>query len=376
MFENLSYLALQQYWWIIASLLAALLVFLMFVQGGQTLLGSVSTNDDEKTLLVNSLGRKWELTFTTLVTFGGAMFAAFPKFYATSFGGAYWAWIAILFCFTIQAVSYEYRRKKGNVWGRRTYDTFLHINGSLGVFLIGLAVGTFYTGSDFKLNADNQVIWQDPLRGIEAVVSLQNVLLGFAVYFLARVLGAMYFMNNIRDENIFENARKMVRFNAVPFLAVFVAFVALLLLKDGFTYDAASGQVFTEVHKYLHNFLAMPVVLILFLAGVILVLAGIYLSWLRKKKNGIWFAGSGTILAVFALFLVAGLNHTPFYPSASDPRSSLTIENASSSKYTLTVMSYVSLLVPFVLAYIFWVWRTLDRKKIDSEEIKNSEHLY
>jgi cytochrome bd ubiquinol oxidase subunit II len=376
MFETLSYLSLQQYWWIIGSLLAALLVFLMFVQGGQTLLSIVSTNDEEKTMLVNSLGRKWEITFTTLVTFGGAMFAAFPKFYASSFGGAYWAWIAILFCFVIQAVSYEYRRKKGNFLGSRTYETLLYINGSLGIFLIGAAIGTFFTGSEFILTADNHVQWQHPLSGLEAIFNIQNVLLGFTVFFLARILGAMYFMNNIKNENIYSNARKMVRFNAVPFLAIFIAFVVMLLLKEGFAYDVQSKQVTMEPYKYLHNFLAMPAVLILFLAGVVLVITGIFMSWFRGSKKGIWFAGTGTVLTVFSILLVAGFNQTAFYPSTSDLQSSLTIENSSSSQYTLTVMSYVSLLVPFVLAYIIWVWKVLDRKQIDLDEIKENDHLY
>jgi cytochrome d ubiquinol oxidase subunit II len=262
MFETLSHPALQQYWWIIVSILAALLVFLMFVQGGQTLFRSIAINDEEKTMLVNSLGRKWELTFTTLVTFGGAMFAAFPKFYSVSFGGAYWVWIAVLLCFTLQAISYEFRRKKGNVWGQKTYETFLVINGILAPFLIGTAVGTFFTGSEFYVDANNFTHWQNPLRGLEAVFNVQNIMLGFVVFFLSRILGAMYFMNNINDEGMVERARKMVRFNAIPFLAVFVAFAAMLLLGTGFGYSE-TGVVSLVPYKYLNNFLAMPVVLVL-----------------------------------------------------------------------------------------------------------------
>jgi cytochrome bd ubiquinol oxidase subunit II len=376
MFETLSYIILQQYWWIIASLLGALLVFLMFVQGGQTLLNVIGRTEEQKTMLVNSLGRKWELTFTTLVTFGGAMFAAFPKFYSVSFGGAYWVWIVILFCFSLQAVSYEFRRKKGNFLGPRTYETFLYINGSLGVFLIGTAVGTFFTGSEFSVDANNHVHWQTALRGLEAVFNIQNVLLGFVVFFLARILGSMYFMNNINDETVFENSRKMVRFNAIPFLAVFIAFAIMLLFSDGFSFDSQSKAVTVESYKYLHNFIAMPAVLIIFLIGVVLVLWGIFISWFKKSKKGIWFSGLGTVLTVFSLFIIAGFNHTSFYPSTYDLQSSLTIENSSSSQYTLTVMSYVSLTVPFVLAYIYFVWKALDKKKIDLTEMKDSENSY
>jgi cytochrome d ubiquinol oxidase subunit II len=376
MFETLSHLALQQYWWVIVSLLASLLVFLMFVQGGQTLFRSVGSNEEERTLLVNSLGRKWELTFTTLVTFGGAMFAAFPKFYSVSFGGAYWVWMAILFCFTIQAISYEFRRKKGNFLGPRTYETFLYINGSLGVFLIGTAVGTFFTGSDFYIDEYNRTFWQSSLRGLEAVFSVQNVLLGFVVFFLARILGAMYFMNNINDEAIKARSVYMVRFNAVPFLAVFIAFAVLLLVSDGFAVDPKTKVVTMESYKYLNNFLAMPWALIIFLLGVVGVIAGIFMAWFKKNTKAIWVAGSGTVLTVFALLMVAGFNNTSFYPSTYDLQSSLTISNASSSHYTLSVMSYVSLFVPVVLAYIWWAWRAMDRKKIDKQEIKDSDHSY
>ncbi|MEI6764157.1 MAG: cytochrome d ubiquinol oxidase subunit II [Bacteroidota bacterium] len=375
MFENCTYLFLQQYWWIIASLLGALLVFLMFVQGGQTLIG-IARNEEEKTMILNAVGRKWEFTFTTLVTFGGAMFAAFPKFYSTSFGGAYWAWMAILFCFTIQAVSFEFRRKKGNFLGPRTYETFLYINGSLGVFLIGAAVGTFFTGSDFSLNDANSVIWNSPFRGVEAVFNVQNVLLGFTVFFLSRILGALYIMNSIDDEGLFMGARKQVMINTLFFLPVFLTFVGMLLWRDGFAYDSQTQVVSLVANKYLMNLIEMPIVLVIFLLGVVAVLVGIIMAWFKKSTKGIWFSGLGTVLTVFALLLIAGLNHTSFYPSTGNLQSSLTILNSSSSQYTLTVMSYVSLLVPFVLAYIFFAWRAIDRKKIDKAEMKDNDHVY
>lgn len=376
MFETCSYIFLQQYWWIIVSLLAALLVFLMFVQGGQTLFNSIARNEEEKTMLVNSIGRKWEFTFTTLVTFGGAMFAAFPKFYATSFGGAYWAWIAILFCFTIQAISYEYRRKPGNFLGPKTYEAFLYINGSLGIFLIGAAVGTFFTGSEFKLNEMNQVQWLNATRGLEAVFNIQNVALGLTVFTLARVLASMYFINNINDDNIYKRSKKQLAINTVLFLIFFLSFTIMMLISGGYAYNPGTGAVTVEKYKYLNNFLEMPLVMIIFLLGVILVLLGIIVSLFAKSRKGIWYSGIGTVFTVFALFLVAGLNNTSFYPSTAHPDSSLTIQNASSSQYTLTVMSYVSLLVPFVLAYIVIAWRAMDKKKIDKQEMKEGDHNY
>jgi cytochrome d ubiquinol oxidase subunit II len=376
MFESFSYLFLQQYWWIIVSLLGALLVFLLFVQGGQTMLNTLASNEEEKSLLVNSLGGKWEFTFTTLVTFGGAMFAAFPKFYSTSFGGAYWVWIAILFCFIIQAVSYEFRRKPGNFLGPKVYEAFLYINGSLGVFLLGTAVATFFSGSEFSLTESNSVIWQAQTRGLEAAFNIFNVLLGFAIFFLAKSLGCLYFINNIDDDKIVSKARKHLLYNAIPFLVFFLTFLAMLLLKDGFSYDQITKQVSIEKYKYFNNFIEMPVFLVIFLAGVLLVLFGFAKTIFSKSRKGIWFAGLGTVLTVFCVFIIAGFNHTSFYPSTFDLQSSLTIENSSSSKYTLTAMSYVSLLVPFVLAYIFYVWRLMDKKKTSRDEIKNNDHSY
>ena len=376
MFESCSYLFLQYYWWIIVSLLAAIFIFLTFVQGGQTLFGALSKNEIEKTMLVNSTGRKWEFTFTTLVVFGGAMFAAFPKFYATSFGGAYWVWIAILFCFIIQAVSYEFRKKRGNFLGSKVYESFLYINGSVGVFLIGVAVGTFFTGSDFRLNEMNQVEWLNNTRGLEAVFNFQNVALGLAVFSLARVLGSLYFINNIDDEEIYKRAKMQLIYNTVIFLVFFLTFIIMLFIKDGFAYDTTSGTVAMEPYKYLNNLLQMPAVLIIFVAGVLLVLTGIGITIFMKSKRGIWFSGLGTVMTVFALMLLAGFNNTCFYPSSADLQSSLTIENSSSSKYTLMVMSYVSLILPFVIAYIFFAWKAIDRKKIDRQELSDTEHKY
>lgn len=377
MFEALSYLVLQQYWWIIVSLLGSFLVFLMFVQGGQTLIGNLGKNETERTILVNSLGRKWEFTFTTLATFGGAFFASFPLFYSSSFGGAYWVWIAILFAFIVQAVSYEFRTKTGNFLGKKTYEAFLYINGLLATVLIGTAVGTFFTGSQFSLNDMNQVTWEGPARGLEAALNVQNLSLGLAVFFLSRVLATLYFMNNIDEETIFTRSKRHLLINTVPFLVFFLFFLIRLMFLNGFAYDPETGLVSMEKYKYLHNFLDMPPVIAILLVGVVGVLFGIGISLLKKTySKGIWFAGSGTILTVMSLFLIAGFNHTAFYPSTFDLQSSLTIENASSSKFTLTTMSYVSLLVPFVSVYIWFAWRAMNKKKISREELKTEDHLY
>ncbi|HNW98177.1 MAG TPA: cytochrome d ubiquinol oxidase subunit II [Bacteroidales bacterium] len=376
MFETLSLYPLQQYWWALISMLAGLLVFLFFVQGGQTLIGTLSSNDDEKNMLINSLGRKWEFTFTTLVTFGGAMFAAFPLFYATSFGGAYWVWVIILFCFIIQAVSYEFRRKPNNFLGTKVYDIFLFINGSVGVILLGTAIATFFTGSEFSVSDMHLSKWQNQLRGIEAAFNFDNLALGIAVFFLARVLALLYFINNIDNQNIYKKALKQLKINTILFLIFFLYFVFRLIMMTGFSYNPTTKIIFIEPHKYLNNFFEMPIILSLFFWGIIFVLVGIIRDLFLKKKNGIWYAGSGTVLTVFSLLLNAGYNHTSFYPSTYDLQSSLTIENASSSHYTLTAMSYVSLMIPFVLAYIFYAWKIMDKKKIDASEIENDEHAY
>lgn len=373
--HSLSLENLQIYWWFIVSLLGGLLVFMMFVQGGQSLIFSLGKDELKKDMLINSIGRKWELTFTTLVMFGGACFAAFPLFYATSFGGAYWVWLAILFCFIVQAVSYEYRKKPDNFLGARTYEIFLFINGSLGVILIGMAVSTFFSGSDFVLNEHNFVEWKTPFRGLEALANPYLYLLGIAMFFLSRVGGCLYLMNNIADGEFIQNARKQLLINTVLFLPFFLGFLAWVLTKDGFAYDA-NGVVSLMPYKYAINLIEMPIVGILLLIGVVLVLVGIFQGAFTKSIRGIFAYGVGVTLAVTALFLITGLNGTAFYPSFSDLSSSLTIKNASSSHYTLGVMAYVSLLVPFVLAYIVIVWRAIDSKKITQDEIKNDHHAY
>jgi len=388
MFETMSLLTLQQYWWMIISLLASLLVFLMFVQGGQTMIYTLGKTELERKIIVNTLGRKWEFTFTTLVTFGGAFFASFPLFYATSFGGAYWVWIVILFAFVIQAVAYEFRSKPNNFLGKRTFDLFLMINGALGTFLIGVAVSTFFTGSEFSVNLLNltnittPVIsrLEGPAYGLEAVLNWRNVALGLTIFFLARVLGILYILNSINHQAITRRSHKQLWINAFLFLIPFLAFVISLLLSKGYAVDPVNGTIFIESYKYWHNLIEMPVVTILFSAGILLVLLGIIrplTSFTKCRTKGIWFAGSGTVLTVFSLFLLAGFNNTSFYPSTYDLQSSLTIMNSSSSKYTLTVMSYVSLMVPFVLAYIIYAWWSLNRKKITEEEMEErGEHTY
>lgn len=379
MFETLSHLALQQYWWVIVSLLASLLVFLMFVQGGQTLIYAIGKDETERSMLVNSIGRKWELTFTTLVTFGGAFFASFPLFYATSFGGAYWVWMLILFGFILQAISFEYRKKPGNLLGNKTFEIFLLLNGLLATILIGAAVSTFFTGSEFSINEYNLSRWENPARGLEAALNIQNLALGLAVFFLSRVMGSMHFISTIKDQEIHKKAKKQILLNAIPFLVFFIVFMAKLLTKQGFAVDS-NGHIFMEDNKYFNNYLDMPVTLMFLLVGAIMVILAIYRAFFLSKKKTFWLAAPGTILVVFSLFMVAGLNNTAFYPSSYDLQSSLTIENASSSHYTLTAMSYVSLLVPFVIAYIWYVWRLLAKKKIDRDEINESiekeDHVY
>lgn len=379
-----TYIILQHYWWFIISLLGAVLVFLLFVQGGQTLIFTLGRTETEKTILVNALGRKWEFTFTTLVTFGGAFFASFPLFYSTSFGGAYWVWMAILFCFIIQAISYEYRSKPNNFLGQKTYEVFLFINGFLGTILLGTAVGTFFTGSMFSVekmnltNLSNPIIsaWETPWHGLEAALNLHNLSLGLTVFFLSRVLAILYFMNSVNDPNIFSRARKQLRYNAAPFVVCFLVFVIWLMLREGYALNISSGDIFMERFKYFHNLVQMPIILIAFLIGVVLVLWGIIKSLVSNYTKGIWFTGPGTILTVLALLLIAGFNNTAYYPSTYDLHSSLTIYNSSSSKFTLTVMSFVSILIPFVLIYIWYAWKSINRKKIDAEELQQEEHIY
>jgi len=378
MFENLSHLALQQYWWILVSLLGSILVFLLFVQGGQTLIYQLGKSDSKRSLIINTVGSKWEFTFTTLVTFGGAFFASFPLFYSTSFGGAYWVWIIILFAFIIQAVSYEYRSKPDNFLGKKVFDFFLFINGLLATILLGAAVGTFFTGSHFIIDSDRHSTWTMASRGLEAALNIQNLSLGLAVFFLSRVLACLYFFRSIDNDEIIADVKKQLLYNAIPFLVFFLLFAALLMLKDGFAVNPATGEVFMQPFKYFRNLIEMPLVAILFLGGVVLVLAGIILpviSYLKHGNKAIILSGLGTVITVFSLFLLAGFNNTAFYPSVADLQSSLTIVNSSSSKYTLKIMSYVSLFIPFVLAYIVFVWRAITNKKTTLGDLEN-EHVY
>ena len=380
-----AYIFLQHYWWFVVSLLGALLVFLLFVQGGNSLLFCLGKTEEQKKMMINSTGRKWEFTFTTLVTFGGAFFASFPLFYSTSFGGAYWLWMIILFSFVLQAVSYEFQSKAGNLLGKTTYRTFLVINGVVGPVLMGGAVATFFTGSNFYINKGNiadaamPVIsqWANGWHGLDALLNPWNVVLGLAVFFLARILGALYFINNINEDDLVKRCRRALWGNTALFLVFFLAFVIRTLLADGYAVRPETGEVFMEPYKYLTNFLQMPVVLLVFLVGVVAVLWGIIRTlWKPAFDKGIWFAGAGTVLTVLALLLVAGYNNTAYYPSTHDLQSSLTLANSCSSQFTLKVMAYVSILVPFVLAYIFYAWRSIDNRKIDAKEMEEGGHAY
>jgi cytochrome d ubiquinol oxidase subunit II len=381
----MDYSFLQQYWWFLISLLGGLLVFLLFVQGGQTLLFQIGKTTLEQTMLINALGRKWEFTFTTLVTFGGALFAAFPLLYSTSFGGAYWLWMLILFCFILQAVSYEFRMKKGNLLGKRTYEIFLLINGFGGLILLGVAVGLFFSGADFMVNKSNLMnpfqpaisSWMNPWHGLEAILNIQNLSLGLSVFFLARTLAALYFINSINNETIQYRSRKQVIYNAIPFLLLFLFFLGWTFSSTGYSFDPVTGMISEEKGKYLNNLIEMPFVTAFFVLGTALLFVGIIGAYLKPVyKKGIWFAGSGTILAILCLFLTAGWNHTAFFPSTADVQSSLTITNASSSRFTLMVMSIVSLIIPFVAAYIFLAWKAINKTPIDAEEMTSEDHKY
>lgn len=377
MMYAITHLALQQYWWMIVCLLAGLLVFLMFVQGGQTLIYSIGKTEIERTMIINTFGRKWEFTFTTLVTFGGAFFASFPLFYATSFGGAYWVWTLILFSFVIQAVSYEYRTKPENFLGKKTYEGFLIANGVLGTVLIGTAVGTMMNGAQFSLDIMNNVDWQTPWRGLEAVLNLHNVLLGITIFFLARVLGAQYILNSIEHETIETRTVKILKTNAGIFVVLFLTFVITLLFKSGFSYNPETMLVEQTPYKFFQNFINNPHLLLMFLVGVIGVLYGIGNDiFLSKRGKGIWYSGAGTILTIWSLLMSIGFNNSCYYPSNFDIQSSLNIVNSSSSFYTLKVMSFVSILIPFVIAYIWYAWKSINNKKITQEEIEKGDHIY
>ena len=379
----MDYTILQQYWWFLVSLLGALLVFLLFVQGANSLVFSLGSNEEERRLIVNSTGRKWEFTFTTLVTFGGAFFASFPLFYSTSFGGAYWLWMLILFSFVLQAVSYEFQNKLGNLLGTRTFQWFLVANGIIGPLLLGGAVATFFNGSNFVVAKDNLVdgfespvisSWANAYHGLDALLDPWNLVLGFAVFFLARILGILYVMNNVNDENIRSRGSVRLIGCAVPFVVLFVAFLVRTLLKDGYAYEPTTGVIMMEPYKYLHNFIDMWYLAVLLLAGVVLVLYGIIRTIISKTYiGGIWPVGIGTVLTVLALLLSAGWNNTAYYPSNADLQSSLTIANSCSSYFTLSTMAVVSVLIPFVLAYIVYAWYSIDKKKLDKQEIATDE---
>ena len=378
----MTYEFLQQYWWFLVSLLGALLVFLMFVQGANSMIFSLGRTAEERRLLINSTGRKWEFTFTTLVTFGGAFFASFPLFYSTSFGGAYWLWMIILFSFVLQAVSYEFQNKLGNLLGTKTFQTFLVINGVVGPLLLGGAVATFFTGSNFIIEKGNltdmaqPVIshWANASNGLDALLDPWNLVFGLAVFFLARVLGTLYIINNVNDAPIRRRARVRLVSNTIAFLVPFLAFLLFILTGYGCVYVPETGAVGNVEFKYFNNLVEMWYVSVLLLIGVVLVLGGIIRTWQKcNYTRGIWPVGIGVVLVVLALFLTAGWNNTCYYPSNEDLQSSLSIQNSCSSEFTLRTMFYVSLLIPFVLAYIFYAWRAIDSKPIDKEEIKNEE---
>lgn len=380
-----TYIFLQHYWWFIISLLGALLVFLLFVQGGNSLLFRLGKNETERALLVNATGSKWEFTFTTLVTFGGAFFASFPLFYSTSFGGAYWLWMLILFSFVLQAISYEFQSKLGNLLGKRTYQSFLVFNGVMGPVLLGVAVATFFNGSDLLVcksnltETTNPVIshWGNEWHGLDALANPWNLMLGLAVCFLARILGCLYFIRSIRDTGLIPRCRRQLLGDSIPFLLFFLAFVVHTLLKDGFAVHPETGIIFMEPYKYFHNLTDMPILLVLFLSGVTGVLFGLIRGiFCHTCHNGFWFTGAGTILTVLSLLLCVGYNHTAYYPSTADLQSSLTLANSCSSLFTLKTMAYVSLLLPIVVAYIAYVWKVMDRKPLTSEEVTENEDVY
>lgn len=378
----MTYLFLQHYWWLIVSVLGALLVFLLFVQGANSLVFSLGNTPEERRLVVNSTGRKWEITFTTLVTFGGAFFASFPLFYSTSFGDAYWLWMIILFTFVMQAVSYEFQNKLGNILGTRTFQWLLVINGIVGPLLLGGAVATFFDGSNFLVDKMNitdglqPVIshWANGSHGLDALLDPWNLIFGFAVFFLARILGILYIINNVDDDTIRQRSRRHLLYNVVPFLVLFLAFFIRTLFKDGFAYDPATAKIYMQPFKYLNNFIEMWYLTVLFVLGVVLLLYGVIRSFLCEEfVRGIWPAGIGVVLVVLSLLLNVGWNNTAYYPSTADLQSSLTILNSSSSMFTLQTMFYVSLLVPFVVAYIAYVWWSMDKKKLTREEIDTDD---
>jgi cytochrome d ubiquinol oxidase subunit II len=373
MFELLT---LQHYWWLLVSILGALFVFMTFVQGGQTLLYTLAKTEDERDVLVNSLGRKWELTFSALVMFGGALFAAFPLFYAVSFGGAYYVWMAILFCFIIQAVAYEYRKKPDNFYGQRFYETLLYINGTLGIFLIGVALGTLFSGGNFYVDEMHLSRWATDSYGLEALLNPFNLAFGAMLVFLARTQAGLYFLNNVDEVTISQRVKKVVCTNFIPFLLLFLYVFGTILFQDGYVYDPKTLIVSVESMKFLHTFLVHPLLAFIMLAGVLSLLYGVYLGAIKKNIYAVWWSGVGTVLAVTVLLFILGINNSIYYPSLVDMQSSLSVENSSGSLYTLKVMSVVSLLVPIVLGYITYIWRSMDATKITIDEVKADSHHY
>ena len=382
-----TYSFLQHYWWFLISLIAGIFAFLLFVQGGQSMLFSLSKTENEKKLLVNALGRKWHYTFTTLVVFGGAFFASFPLFYSTSFGGAYWVWMIILFSFTLQAVSYQFQSQVGNFLGAKVYRSFLVINGVVGTFLVGVVLATFFTGSEFTVGKGNitglgslgLIIsqWQNPWHGLEALLNVRNLSLGFAVLFLARTMACLFFINRLDHPVLQRRTHKYLTYNAIPFLFSFLIFVIWTLVSDGFAVNPETKVVYMENMKYLNNFLEMPVLLAIFLVGVVAVLYGMIATALNSKfRKGVWISGIGTILTVTMLIFISGINNTAFYPSVTDLQSSLTIQNSSASMFSLKAMSVVSLFIPVVIGYIFYAWNAIENKHMSLEEIKAEKNAY
>ncbi|WP_457745760.1 cytochrome d ubiquinol oxidase subunit II [Sulfurimonas sp.] len=373
---DITLLDLEIYWWLLVSIIGALFVFMTFVQGGQTLLYTLAKTEDERDLLVNSLGRKWELTFTALVMFGGALFAAFPLFYAVSFGGAYFVWMAILFCFIIQAVAYEYRKKPDNFYGQRFYEILLYINGTLGIFLIGVALATLFSGGNFLVNDMNLSMWTKQSYGLEALLNPFNLAFGFMLVFLARVQGALYFLNSLDAPEIISRIQSVTKKNFIIFLVLFLYVLATILFSDGYVYDTTTKVVSTMPVKFLHTFLELPLLLVLLLAGITTLLYGVYIALFKNSHKAIFFTGAGTVITVTIMIFILGIHNSVYYPSLADMQSSLTIENSSGSYYTLSVMSVVSLLVPIVLGYIVVVWRSMDKTKLTIDEIKSDSHHY
>lgn len=373
MTDIFSHLALQQYWWIIISTIGSALVFLLFVQGGQTLIYSLAKNEDERNLIINSIGRKWEFSFTTLVVFGGAFFAAFPLFYSTSFGGAYWVWMTLLFTFILQPVSYHYRSKPNNFFGAKTYETFLQAGGYISTFLLGVIVATLFTGSPFVISDMKEMSWMNDARGLELLLNPHNLVFGIAILFLTRVLAILYIVNSVDDKVLIAKARKRLIYEATVFVVAFLTFVIWLMFIQGYAVNPENGTIYLLKNKYFINLIEMPIVLIMFVVGVALVLTGVIKTIFTESDKGIWWSGFGTFITALSLFMIAGFNNTAFYPSSYDIQSSLTIQNASSSQYTLMAMFYVSLMIPIVLGYIWLTWRAINKHKITREELESED---